>query len=94
MKTKSQLPKQQLEKYSNSKAYMFGRDSCGYTVKMKDLLMKQGLFNKFIYIDVTKPENKSQYESLKVNGVPAFEHNGRIAVGYMEPSDLFKKLNM
>jgi len=73
---------------------MYGRDSCPYTVKMKDQLNDDGVMNNFEYVDVTTAEGSKRFKEEGGEGVPYFKHNGRIAVGHMPTSKLFKMLNM
>lgn len=73
---------------------MYGRDSCPYTVKMKKQMMSDGVFDKFEYVDVTTKEGGDRFEASGAEGVPHFEHNGRVAVGFMPTSKLLKMLNM
>ena len=73
---------------------MYGRDSCPYTVKMKEQLDNDGALDKFEYVDVTTDDGKQRFQVAGGEGVPFFEHNGRVAVGKMPTSKLFKMLNM
>lgn len=76
------------------KIKMYGRDSCGFTVKMKELIKKEGKSYLFQYIDTSKPEGILKYEKLNVNGVPAFEYRNKVVVGAMSMSELLEKLNI
>lgn len=73
---------------------MYGRDSCPYTVKMKKQMKDDGVLDKFEYVDVTTKEGGARFEASGGEGVPHFEHNGRVAVGFMPSSKLLKMLNM
>jgi glutaredoxin len=79
---------------NDSQITMYGRDTCGFTVKMKNELKKTGLIKIIRYVDVTTPEGESEFKSKGFDGVPAFEGNGRVAMGYMKSTDLLKKLNL
>ena len=79
---------------SEAKAVMYGRDSCPYTVKMKEQLVKDGAMKKFEYVDVTTADGAERFNTEGGEGVPYFSNNGRIAVGHMPTSKLFKMLNM
>lgn len=73
---------------------MYGRDTCGYTVKMKKNIDESDKKHMFTYIDVTTPEGSIKYEKLNVQGVPAFSYNGKTVVGAMPIDNLLKKLNI
>lgn len=73
---------------------MFGRDSCPYTVKMKEQLEDDGVMSKFEYVDVTTDEGEERFSAVGGEGVPTFELNGRIAIGAMPTSKLIKILGM
>ena len=77
-----------------SKIIMYGRESCPYTVKMIDELKQSRKWKDITYLDVTKPENKKEFERLNLTAVPAFSGNGRIALGYMPTSKLYQTLDM
>lgn len=83
-----------VETYDSGEITMYGRDTCGFTVKMKNELKKSGLIKIIRYVDVTTPEGETEFKSKGFDGVPAFEGNGRVAMGYMKSTDLLKKLNM
>ena len=69
---------------------MYGRDSCVYTVRMKNQLQADSV--DFAFVDVETPEGAQRYAALGVEGVPAFECNGRTAVGYMPTESLMQAL--
>lgn len=73
---------------------MYGRDSCPFTVKMKEQLEDDGVMSKFEYVDVTTEEGQERFGAIGGEGVPTFELNGRIAVGAMPTSNLIKILGM
>lgn len=73
---------------------MYGRDSCPYTVKMKNQLQAEGVMDKFEYVDVTTEAGGQRFAAAGGEGVPYFELNGRVAVGSMPTSKLFKMLGM
>lgn len=85
-----------LPKYTKSidKIKMYGRNSCGYTIKMKDQIKKENLNHMFHFIDVSKEPGLSQFKNMNGNGVPMFKRNGRVAVGFMPTSELFSKLGI
>lgn len=93
-KTRKTLSKKKPVSTSVEKIKMYGRDSCGFTVKMKNLIQKEGKQEMFEYIDTSKPDGILLYEKLNVNGVPAFEYKKKVVVGAMSMSDLLKKLNI
>lgn len=93
-KTRKTLSKKTPLSISVKKIKMYGRDSCGFTVKMKNLIKKEGKSHLFQYIDTSKPEGILKYEKLNVKGVPAFEYGSKIVVGAMSISQLLKKLNI
>lgn len=76
------------------KINMYGRDSCGYTLKMKKEIKQAGKWSMFKYIDVTTPEGKISFDKLNIDGVPAFEHKSKIVVGAMPVEILLKKFNV
>ena len=73
---------------------LYGRDTCGYTVKMKKMIDESKHKNKFTYIDVTTSYGKAEYDKLGVNGVPAFKYNEQIIVGAMPVEEVLQKLNV
>lgn len=79
---------------TSGKILMYGRDSCGYTVKMKKLIDNSKFKDRFTYLDITTELGELQYNKLDVNGVPAFYFNGKIVVGAMSLKELFQKLNI
>ena len=80
-------------KKSTEKIKLYGRESCGYTIKMLSQLEKENKMMHFKYVDTETSEGKKEFTSKGLQGVPAFEHNGKIAVGYMPTEVLFDKLN-
>jgi glutaredoxin len=80
--------------YNSEKILMYGRDSCGYTIKMKELIANSKFKERFQYIDITTELGELQYNKLDVNGVPAFYFKGKIVVGAMALEKLFQKLNI
>lgn len=73
---------------------MFGRDSCGYTVKMKKDIDDSEHSKLFKYIDVETKEGHDEFKALQVSGVPAFSHKDKIEVGAMPVPVLLKKFNI
>ena len=74
------------------KVIMYGRDTCGYTVKMKNLIKKSEYKHLFQYVEISK--NPHILKKLNVDGVPAFEYKGKVVVGAMPVKDLLKKINV
>tara|TARA_B110000977_G_C11090636_1_gene496732 strand:- start:1483 stop:1731 length:249 start_codon:yes stop_codon:yes gene_type:complete len=80
--------------FDNGQIKMYGRDSCGYTVEMKNKIEKSSHKHMFHYIDVNSPEGKKEYKKLRANGVPAFHFKGKTVVGAMPMEILLKNLNV
>ena len=87
-RSKIKIPK------TNIKIKMYGRDSCGYTVKMQKLINVSQHKNMFTYIDVNTLKGEIEYKKLNVKGVPTFQYKDKIVVGAMTLKQLFKKLNI
>ncbi len=75
-------------------AVMYGRDSCGFTVKMKEAMIREGVFDKFRYVDVTTSKGGAEFSATGATGVPHFVKGKESATGYMPPQELIEKLRM
>lgn len=74
---------------------VFGSPRCGYTVKLLDEIKERGATNRFIYKDITKEENREEYESLGVQGVPvtvSMRDESKMVVGYRPFENLLAAL--
>lgn len=78
----------------DDKIKMYGRHSCGYTVKMLNEIKQAKLMNKFNYIDIETPDGKEEFKKTDADGVPHFEsHDGSKSVtGAMPLNDLIQQL--
>ena len=81
-------------KQNQVKIKMYGRDSCGYTVKMQKLINLSQYKYMFNYIDIDTLEGKNEYKKLNVKGVPTFQYKDKVVVGAMSLKQLFKKFNI
>ena len=83
------------EKYTDIKSpVMYGRMSCGYTVKMINALKDANKLSVFDFVDTGTSQGSKKLEEAGGSGVPHFAHNGRVAVGFMPVSTLMHKLNL
>lgn len=74
------------------KIIMYGKDSCGYTVKMKKIIDESQYKDLFEYIEVS--EKPQILKELNIEGVPAFKYKEKVVVGAMPVKDLLKKINI
>lgn len=76
---------------SNGVQYlMYGRDSCPYCKQMKEQLMKDGVFYKFKFIDVSTNKGSRLFSMTNADGVPFFINpvSNSTAVGSMSTKEL------
>tara|TARA_B100001094_G_scaffold331814_1_gene401450 strand:+ start:3370 stop:3783 length:414 start_codon:yes stop_codon:yes gene_type:complete len=77
---------------------MFGREGCGWTTKMREHVNQSTLLSEKVtieYLDIEVDSAAQQkFQELGLQGVPAFECNGRIASGYMEDYKLLEQLQI
>ena len=78
----------------HSRPILYGTMRCPYTAKMVDALNKEGAMHMFVFVDTSTPKGAQMLEAAGGEGVPHFEHNGRVATGFMPVSTLMKKLNI
>ena len=86
-------PKSILKK--RSKYVVYGTTNCGYTVKLLDEVKKMDKAKEFMYKDITKAENRKEYEKLGVEGVPvtlSVQNPEKVVVGYRPFKSLLKAL--
>lgn len=77
---------------THEKITMYGRDTCGYTVKMKKMIDNSNYKSMFDYIEVS---NKPHIlKELNIDGVPAFEYKNKVIIGAMPVEVLLKKINV
>ena len=81
-------------KESTERPIFYGRDSCPYTVKMKQELESNNAMKHFEWVDVETQAGQEKFKEVGGQGVPYFTYNGRVAVGYMPTSKLFKMLDL
>lgn len=76
----AQSKKEAYENYDDGKIKFYGRTSCPFTVKMKDMLEDD---SRFVYIEITGDEGK------EIPAVPYFYNpkNGKEVVGAHESGD-------
>lgn len=89
--------KQKREKLTSQQIItMYGRDSCPYTVQMKDEINNSGIItmSDIKYIDVTTTSGSAEFSQKGFSGVPTMECNGRVASGFMKTSDMLVKLGL
>jgi len=77
-----------------AKVKIYGSESCGYTVKMKNMINKSQYKYLFQYIDIHSHKGKQEYRKLDVTGVPAFQFKNKTVVGAMPVKVVLKKLNV
>lgn len=90
----SKMPKSILKK--GSKYVVYGTSRCGYTVKLLEEIEEMDTEKEFMYKDITKSENKKEYEKLGVEGVPvtvSVQDPEKIVVGYRPFSALLEALS-
>lgn len=89
----TRAPKKQVQ--INEKIKLYGRETCGFTVKMLKIIAKAKKTHMFEYIDVSTPEGKKEFSKVsEADGVPAFVYKSKVVVGAMALDDLFEKLNV
>tara|TARA_B100001996_G_C18624315_1_gene579097 strand:+ start:183 stop:551 length:369 start_codon:yes stop_codon:yes gene_type:complete len=93
-KSKSKCGSDTIIPQKSSNIVMYGRESCPYTVKMINELKQSRKWKDITYVDVSQPSGKEEFDRLNLTAVPAFSGNGRIALGYMPTSKLYKTLDM
>lgn len=78
----------------DDKIKMYGRKSCGYTVKMLNEIQKANVMDKFEYIDVETPAGEKEFKKTDADGVPHFESSDRSksVTGAMPLNDLLQQL--
>jgi glutaredoxin len=77
-----------------AKVKIYGSESCGYTVKMRNMINKSHYKYLFQYIDIHSHKGKQEYKKLDVTGVPAFQFKNKTVVGAMPVKVVLKKLNV
>ncbi len=76
---------------SGGKVVLYATSWCGYCAKARKLLSDNNI--PYIEYDIEKSdEGRRQYESLKGNGVPVLQINGKVIYGY-NPSKIMKLVN-
>lgn len=83
-------------KSNDVKYLMYGRDSCKYCKQMKEQLMKDGVFYKFKFIDVSTNKGSRLFSMTNADGVPFFVNpvNNSTAVGSMSTKELLITLGI
>lgn len=78
----------------DDKIKMYGRQSCGYTVKMLNEIKQANMMDKFNYIDIETPAGEKEFKKTNADGVPHFESHDRSksVTGAMPLNDLFQQL--
>ena len=76
------------------KITMYGRETCGYTVKMKEQLTKDGVMDSIIFVDTATKEGQEKLEKVGGSGVPHFTFEDKKATGYMKTKELLDTLGL
>lgn len=87
------MPKSILKK--RPKYVVYGTSRCGYTVKLLDEIEEMDTAKEFEYKDITKAENRKEYEKLGVEGVPvtvSVQDPEKVVVGYRPFGAMLKAL--
>ena len=87
------MPKSILKK--RPKYVVYGTSRCGYTVKLLKEIEEMDSEKEFIYKDITKAENRKEYEKLGVEGVPvtvSVQDPEKVVVGYRPFGAMLKAL--
>jgi hypothetical protein len=87
------VPKSILKK--KPKYVVYGTSRCGYTVKLLEEIKEMDTEKEFMYKDITKTENRKEYEKLGVEGVPvtvSVQNPEKVVVGYRPVGAMLKAL--
>ena len=82
---------------SHGDIQFYGRDSCPFCVKMKDLLKETpDVYSKIEYIDVETDEGQRKFKNLNASGVPHFQckSTGKSTSGFQSLSKLLSNLEL
>lgn len=88
-----QMPRSILKK--RPKYVVYGTSRCGYTVKLLEEIEEMDTAKEFMYKDITKAENRKEYEKLGVEGVPvtvSVHDPEKVVVGYRPFGAMLKAL--